>query len=574
MRFLICLAAALALPAETAAAAPDDPWIAYVANQVVVKQGQPSAVILRANPATGALVEVSRNGPQGNLFRRPYDLAASPRADALYVADLGAADVADGRVIRVDPATGNQTLVSEGGRLVDPAGIAVAPDGALYVLENVGAGGTPEVLRVDPATGAQSVVTSGNLLCYPFGIAIEPAGTLVVTDFGDEGEVDCPVDLDQGLVVRVHPASGAQTLVSKRALPWGLILEKPFGVAVSPSGEILVANKDIDLANSGGPDALIEVDNVIGAQTPVSPNTGLDPFVDPRRPALLPDGNLLTTDFLLDDQEGGLVHVAYADRSGTQTVLRQSRELFNNPLGLEVVVNRAPAAALRVTPTEVAGGEALGYDASGSADPEGLGLRYDWDLDGDGSFESGSGTQPTATRSFASSTSFTPRVRVTDPHGAQALAAAGAPVVVDAIRPVLAGFRASARRLAVPGPRGSSVRSASAPRAIRIRFRLSEEARVKLTVSRALPGREAKGKCVRPKRGKRPPARARCTRWRAAATLTKGFLAGPNSLRLSGRVRRRPLPAGRYRARAVATDSVGNPSRPRSLMLRAVEAPR
>ena len=88
-------------------------------------------MILRADPATGGLVEVSRNGAQGNLFRHPYD-AVAPGGGSLYVADMGEfasgpAPVADGRVIRVDPATGVQALVSGGGELVDPAGVAVAP---------------------------------------------------------------------------------------------------------------------------------------------------------------------------------------------------------------------------------------------------------------------------------------------------------------------------------------------------------------------------------------------------------------------------------------------------------------
>jgi sugar lactone lactonase YvrE len=53
----------------------------------------------------------------------------------------------DGAVIRVDPATGAQSLVSKGGALVDPAGVAVAADGALYVIENVGLAGDPAVIR-------------------------------------------------------------------------------------------------------------------------------------------------------------------------------------------------------------------------------------------------------------------------------------------------------------------------------------------------------------------------------------------------------------------------------------------
>ena len=73
----------------TAFAAPGDPWVAYVANSVVTKQSAPAPVILRADPATGGLAEISRNGAQGDLFRHPYDIAVAGDG-SLLVADMGA----------------------------------------------------------------------------------------------------------------------------------------------------------------------------------------------------------------------------------------------------------------------------------------------------------------------------------------------------------------------------------------------------------------------------------------------------------------------------------------------------
>ena len=152
MHILAVLLAALVLllAPGTAVAAPGDPWVAYVANSVVTKQSAPSAVILRANPATGALSEISRNGAQGELFEHPYDIAAAADG-SLLVADMGAYATPtdrtpDGRIIRVDPVTGQQSLVTSGNLLVDPAGLAVAPDGLIYVVENVGTLGQPGVV--------------------------------------------------------------------------------------------------------------------------------------------------------------------------------------------------------------------------------------------------------------------------------------------------------------------------------------------------------------------------------------------------------------------------------------------
>ena len=72
------LAATLLVLSGAAQAAPDDPWVAYVANSVVNRDGRPSPVILRVDPVTGETAAVSRNGAQGDLFRHPYDIAVAP----------------------------------------------------------------------------------------------------------------------------------------------------------------------------------------------------------------------------------------------------------------------------------------------------------------------------------------------------------------------------------------------------------------------------------------------------------------------------------------------------------------
>jgi hypothetical protein len=561
---------ALLVPASGAAAAADDPWVAYVVNSVVTRGGQPSAVVVRSNPATGALEEISRNGAQGALFEHPYDIAVAPGGGSLYVVDMGAfaqgpSPAADGRIIRVDPATGAQSLVSQGGELVDPAGIAVAPDGSLFVVENVGVGPAldPAVIRIDPATGAQSVLTRGGSLCYPFGIALEPSGNLIVTDFGDlivGGNIQINCLQDFGSVVRVTPA-GAQSLLSFNDVPNpGNLLRGVFGAAVEPGGGLLVVNQ------TGAQAAVAAVNPQNGSQTPVTPNSSTgDAFELPQRVTVLPDGNLLVADYALNDQEGGLVGVDRA--TGAARIVRQGT-LFNNPLGLATVVNRPPSAVITFSPQRVAGGKTVTYDASGSADPEGLGLRYTWDLDGNGSFEHSTDGVPRATASFKQSTTMTPRVRVLDPHGGEAIKAASSPLVVDTIRPVIGGFRASSRTIATPAGAGAAAR----PKSVRFRFRLSEPARVGIGIERALAGRRKAGRCVAP--GKARRGAKRCTRWRRITTLRKQAKSGPGSVRFSGKVRGRALSAGRYRALAKARDAVGNSSRSRKAGFSAVRPAR
>jgi hypothetical protein len=529
MRFFAVLLSALALSLlpGTALAAPGDPWVAYVANSVVVKQSAPAPVILRADPATGGLAEISRNGSQGDLFRHPYDIAVAGDG-SLLVADMGAFATStdhtpDGRIIRVDPVTGNQSLVTMGNLLVDPAGLAIAPDGLIYVVENVGTMGAPSVVSVNPATGAQTLVTQGGQLCYPFGIAVHPNGSLLVTSYGDFSDgstvINCAHDF--GALIEINLATKAQSILSRNAPAWGNLFRNPLGVTVESGGPIL-------LVNQNGGTALVTVDPGTGVQDAETPNTSNDRIVVPQRPALTPDGDVVLSDFTLDDLEGGLVSVDLP--AGTQSILRQDRQLFNNPLGVAVVANRAPAPALSASPGVVAGGRQVSFDASGSSDPEGLQLRYDWDLDGNGSFETPGGTAPTITRAYTGSTTLTARVQVSDPHGASAVT--GAPVRVDSIRPVI---------------------SALAVRGSTITYRLSEPARVRIQLQR-LVGR----------------------RWRVVRTLHQDGAAGRNRLRAGTRARAaaKRRKRVRYRAEAFAVDAVGNRSAPVRLRVSAAAAKR
>jgi hypothetical protein len=515
MRYLAVLLTALALSLVpgTALAGPSDPWVAYVANSVVTKQSAPAAVILRANPATGGLTEISRNGAQGDLFRHPYDIVVA-RDGSLLVADMGAFatstdHTADGRIIRVDPVTGRQSLVTSGNLLVDPAGLTIAPDGLIYVVENVGTLGTPSVISVNPATGAQTLVTQGGELCYPFGIAAEADGSLLVTNYGDFSDgttvINCVYDF--GALIRIDRNTHEQTVVSRDAAQWGNLFRNPLGLAVEPGGRVL-------LVNQNGGTALVAVDPETGVQDAETSNTLTDRVEVPQRAALTPAGDVVLSDFTLDDQEGGLVSVDLPD--GTQSILRQDRQFFNNPLGVAVVANRAPVAALSAAPAVVAGGKPIGFDASGSTDPERQRLRYQWDLDGNGSFETAGGTTPAVSRTYPGTTTLTAHVRVTDPHGFSSVT--GALVKVDSLRPVISAL---------------AVHRAS------ITYRLSERARVTIRLQRRVRHR-----------------------WRVVRTLRQKGVKGKNRLRtMRARAsRKRRNVRVRYRTEAFAVDAVGNRS--------------
>jgi plastocyanin len=101
------------------------------------------------------------------------------------------------------------------------------------------------------------------------------------------------------------------------------------------------------------------------------------------------------------------------------------------------------------------------------------------------------------------------------------------------------------------------------------RFQLSEPARVRIVIERLLPGRRLGGRCSEPSARNR--GAPRCIRSVVVATLVRSNrTAGSNTIAFSGRVGRRALRPGRYRATLSATDAAGNRSRPKRRSFRIV----
>ena len=107
---------------------------------------------------------------------QPASPTPTPTPSSYYVADPASPGGAAGEILRVDPTTGAQTVVSSGGQFVDPYSVAVAPDGSLVVADPGTYGGTGTIFRVDPTTGAQSVITTGGYLVDPGVVTFAPDG--------------------------------------------------------------------------------------------------------------------------------------------------------------------------------------------------------------------------------------------------------------------------------------------------------------------------------------------------------------------------------------------------------------
>ena len=74
--------------------------------------------------------------------------------------------------------------------------------------------------------------------------------------------------------------------------------------------------------------------------------------------------------------------------------------------------NRRPAATFTVSPSPAKPDQTVTFDATGSSDPDGSIVKYEWDLDGNGTYETDTGTTPRATTTYATAQNVDVRLRV------------------------------------------------------------------------------------------------------------------------------------------------------------------
>jgi hypothetical protein len=102
------------------------------------------------------------------------------------------------------------------------------------------------------------------------------------------------------------------------------------------------------------------------------------------------------------------------------------------------------------------------------------------------------------------------------------------------------------------------VSARAAPKGTTFRYTLSEPARVLFTIARRQPGRKRGRVCQAPRRSNRRGKR--CTRYVRRGAFAQQSVAGANRRRWSGKLGRKALTPGRYRATLTARDAAGNSS--------------
>ncbi|HEX6652077.1 MAG TPA: PKD domain-containing protein, partial [Thermoleophilaceae bacterium] len=268
--------------------------------------------------------------------------------------------------------------------------------------------------------------------------------------------------------------------------------------------------------------------------------TGTMPVQNPESVAVSPDGRFLYI------SKSGSILVASIAADGTPTLLPSTAAWTSGePERLYFGPTPPPVAAF--TSHEGPPGAGSRFDATGSTGA----ARFDWDF-GDGTTLVDGGPKPTHVYAGAgvydvhltvydaqgcSGTFIYTGQSTTCPGGFGTLATAG----LDTL-PILDRLRVGPRRFVA-----AAAARRKARRGTTFRYRVNERGTVKITIAR--------------KKGRRYK--------RVGAIRAPGHI-GANRKRFSGKLRGKRLKPGTYRATAVATDSNGGRSRPRSIRFKIV----
>ena len=223
--------------------------------------------------------------------------------DIVY-ADSGNA-IDGGFVIKVDPATHEQTVIAKGVNLQMPYGIAVDSNGQIVVSDS------GRLIHINAADNSQNVLTdnSSGKLGMPYGIDIDLSGEVVVANAQN--------------VVRFDPASGQTTLVST-----GSNLRAPCGVAVADNGALFVANM------AAG--QIVRVNPQNGNQKVIASGQ----YLNSPRSIAIQGNDLFVTDIVYTNLNYGVSgRVIHIDaRTGAQTLVAEGGNLVD-PVGIAIDAN-------------------------------------------------------------------------------------------------------------------------------------------------------------------------------------------------------------------------------------------
>ena len=189
-----------------------------------------AAAILRLHAATGAVTVVT----QGNELSAPTGVEVGP-GGFIYALEMGLA-----KMVRVDPVTGNQLLISQYHYLSGiPWALRMGPDGNLYVVDEPF--GFCLLFRVNIATGQQTLVSEGGTFFNLENLVFALDGSILVLNWTGSSSS----------LIRVDPGNGSQT-EPVSGIPWFMS-----GMARDENGHVFLGAGGPGAGTSG---ALLEHD--------------------------------------------------------------------------------------------------------------------------------------------------------------------------------------------------------------------------------------------------------------------------------------------------------------------------
>ena len=282
-----------------------------------------TAEVFLVDPISGDLTVIS----SGGLLIEPCHVTLDSSGNILV------ADMYRG-VIRIDPISGTQTLISS---LDGAFGIAFGNNGKIYVSTFVGTppNSSAAILKIDPSSGIATVVSSDDNFLIPREIEIDSNGDILVADQGIGYLVD-------GAIINVNSVTGDQTILSS-----GGMIATIRGLAIENNDQILVGE-------NSSPPIIIRIDPTTGSQAAVSTG-GL--FISPIGIALEENGSILVADNGTGAPgDGGIIRID-AD-TGAQSLLvsaATSNGMFKNGRGITVVPGTGPPIIYSFTGSPITG---------------------------------------------------------------------------------------------------------------------------------------------------------------------------------------------------------------------------
>ncbi len=263
-------------------------------------------------------------------------------AVTLNSGDVVVLESSPNRVVKIDPATGQQTLITSAITEVLTEKIEYAPWGKLYAITRV----SGKLLEIDPGTGNVTTISSGQFFVNPRGLDFTASGRIVVVDTGSSYD---------GRVVSIDPSTGIQTLL----FDYNTFGPYTYDAAIAHNGDLYVTEVSGGLAKYTGAVTPVPLSGSISGAVAVtfeSPHTllAVASTFDAIKRISLPSGTVSTVtsngyltnplDVAANRSTGAIYAVDYDNNyvvqidpiSGAQSLL-SSGNLLSRPTGITIV---------------------------------------------------------------------------------------------------------------------------------------------------------------------------------------------------------------------------------------------